>query len=1044
MASHGGSNNAETWEERTVYYFDVHPDYLEPAMQRFGSFFTAPLFAWSGSRREAKAVNSEFELSTQDDTWRENQLVAHLADKGHPYNRFGCGNKVSLEDNPKAAKVDVRKTLLDFHAAYYSANLMSTVTIGKEPLDTLEKWTRQAFGAAPNLGIERPSIAPSTPGTLPISAASLPFEASFLPLEQGRTLTLCWFLPPQLSREHWRCKVGDLLGHLIGHEGAGSVTAYLKKHQLIGYLMAGFTDNDSTTAGALFKVVMELTKAGLAQIETIIKAVCCYVGMLAAQPGGAPPAWLWEEMRDVNALHFRFAETEPEMDYARRLSMCMIREDAPTKRVLAADYVCEEYMPELVAEALRHMTPERLFLLKRVREDADGGDAADAAADGNGLAGAAPAGGDGSGVGDGDGSGATSAAPREEPAAEVQLFKPGGKRMQQVGGCVCAQAGAKCAQHPLKPVTEAEAAMYPESEPWYGTKYRRDEIAPERLAEWRGAYDEGSGSVNFDICLVADSLSSHFHLPEPNEFIPTDFALRNEPPPQGTPPDRTPPALLCNHADGCLFFKPDRRFRTPKAHLWLGIRCLARTSETHTVADSVLATLAVNLTLENLNEASYAATCAGLDYGLTTTWNGFEIAASGFSHKLPKLALRVCEAFAAVASAAVEAGLFERVKQKLTLELQNEGRKAGERAGVAFREILQAPHFLHADKLAALAAATPAHLEAFLRAQAAPSTPRHVNVFAAGNLAATEAKEFYEAALIALRVRASAGAIAAPAPEPTAGPAVLAGAEGAAVAPEWQVHAPYAPSVVTVGGRVLPRSSHCYRVAATHEAETNVCVTLLWQLGEVSEPLAAKVGLLSAFMFEPLFDQLRTKEQLGYAVHCAPSNAYGMLGFEVQVTSSSATPAHIEERALAFLDGFVHRKLPKMRAAQYTATLEATVANMLRDDLSLDDEYSRYQPEIETRQYVWDRAQREAAEMRNVTQGELAAWARQSLLGDGRSGPAEHPCAPGHVRQPGGYAYGRGGGAGATPIAVEGREAFKARLKVFRQPEKAMPPLADA
>ena len=148
----------------------------------------------------------------------------------------------------------------------------------------------------------------------------------------------------------------------------------------------------------------------------------------------------------------------------------------------------------------------------------------------------------------------------------------------------------------------------------------------------------------------------------------------------------------------------------------------------------------------------------------------------------------------------------------------------------------------------------------------------------------------------------------------------------------------------------------------------------------------------------------------------------------------------IEERALAFVDGFAQRTLPKMRAAQYTATLEATVANMLRDDHSLEDEYSRYQPEIETRQYVWDRAQREAAGMRAITQGELAAWAKQSLLGDGVGrlsihvhqgtcvNPDEMPMAA--------------GGARATPISAEGREAFKAGLKVYRQPEKAMPPLA--
>ena len=111
---------------------------------------------------------------------------------------------------------------------------------------------------------------------------------------------------------------------------------------------------------------------------------------------------------------------------------------------------------------------------------------------------------------------------------------------------------------------------------------------------------------------------------------------------------------------------------------------------------------------------------------------------------------------------------------------------------------------------------------------------------------------------------------------------------------------------------------------------------------------------------------------------------------------------------------------------------------------SLDDEVSRYLSEIESCQYVWDRLQKEAAHMRTITQGELAAWARQSLLGDGGVGRLSIHVHQGTCANPEDMPMAAGGGAGATPIAVEGREAFKARLKVFRQPEKAMPPLADA
>ena len=42
--AHGGSNNAYTSVDHTNYFFDVEPDSLVPALDRFAQFFVAPLF----------------------------------------------------------------------------------------------------------------------------------------------------------------------------------------------------------------------------------------------------------------------------------------------------------------------------------------------------------------------------------------------------------------------------------------------------------------------------------------------------------------------------------------------------------------------------------------------------------------------------------------------------------------------------------------------------------------------------------------------------------------------------------------------------------------------------------------------------------------------------------------------------------------------------------------------------------------------------------------------------------------------------------------
>lgn len=58
LSAHGGSSNAYTSMEHTNYFFDVTPDFLEEALDRFSEFFKSPLFTESATDRELTAVNN--------------------------------------------------------------------------------------------------------------------------------------------------------------------------------------------------------------------------------------------------------------------------------------------------------------------------------------------------------------------------------------------------------------------------------------------------------------------------------------------------------------------------------------------------------------------------------------------------------------------------------------------------------------------------------------------------------------------------------------------------------------------------------------------------------------------------------------------------------------------------------------------------------------------------------------------------------------------------------------------------------------------------
>ena len=49
-------------------------------------------------------------------------------------NLIFLGNKTTLETKPRELGIDVQKALLEFHAKYYSSNMMALAIIGKGQL----------------------------------------------------------------------------------------------------------------------------------------------------------------------------------------------------------------------------------------------------------------------------------------------------------------------------------------------------------------------------------------------------------------------------------------------------------------------------------------------------------------------------------------------------------------------------------------------------------------------------------------------------------------------------------------------------------------------------------------------------------------------------------------------------------------------------------------------------------------------------------------------------------------------------------------------
>ncbi|KAI1891903.1 hypothetical protein AGOR_G00148510 [Albula goreensis] len=218
LKKHGGSDNASTDCERTIFQFDVQRKHFREAMDRWAQFFICPLMIKDAIDREVEAVDSEYQLARPSDSHRKEMLFGSLAKPNHPMGKFCWGNAQTLKYEPREKNIDTYTRLRDFWKRYYSAHYMTLTVQSKETLDTLEEWVREIFSKVPNNGLLQPDFSHLLD---PFDTPAFNKLYRVIPVRKVHALTITWALPPQ--GKYYRVKPLHYISWLIGHEGTGSI-----------------------------------------------------------------------------------------------------------------------------------------------------------------------------------------------------------------------------------------------------------------------------------------------------------------------------------------------------------------------------------------------------------------------------------------------------------------------------------------------------------------------------------------------------------------------------------------------------------------------------------------------------------------------------------------------------------------------------------------------------------------------------------------------------------------------------------------------------
>jgi len=343
IEQNGGSDNAYTSSENTLYFFDINAPQLEPALDRFSQFFIAPLFDADFTDRERNAVHSEYSASLQNDERRIEDAVRELINANHPASKLSIGNLQTL------IAPNMTERLKAFFRENYVASNMALSVYGPQDMSILEQWTEQYFSTIRN--VETVAEVYSQPM---FDASKLPLVVEIEPRREMRLLEFRFPIPNTTTTI--ANKPNQYVGHLLGHESTGSMLSVLRNK--------GWAENLSVSSGELsesnttFDIRIQLTPAGMENWQQISQLLFSHIELIRQE---GIQSWIFEEQKNINEISFQFAEKvnpgSTTVSLAERLRYY------PETQLLTGPYRLGEFNPAEIQTVLESLKPDNALII---------------------------------------------------------------------------------------------------------------------------------------------------------------------------------------------------------------------------------------------------------------------------------------------------------------------------------------------------------------------------------------------------------------------------------------------------------------------------------------------------------------------------------------------------------------------------------------------------------------------------------------------------------------------------------------------------------
>lgn len=445
------------------------------------------------------------------------------------------------------------------------------------------------------------------------------------------------------------------------------------------------------------------------------------------------------------------------------------------------------------------------------------------------------------------------------------------------------------------------------TEKWYSTDYEDMPLSQELMSK-----------------LEHISLNDEFYLPAVNEFLPS----RLDVPKFEFTEKKTQPELIQDTPVTRVWYKKDDTFWVPKTNVWI----LFKNPLFHaTPRNCVILELYINLLTDSLSEYSYNAEVAGLTYYLSQESKGINLHIGGYSDKLPLLLSKVIDK---MKNLQIQQDRFDIFKDELTRGYENFFLEAPYQHSAYYMSDVLGENAWNCDDF--LSEIKDIYIEDVQTYIPTTLCSLHIEGLVHGDLDKEHVVDMFSNIQAILQPRA------------------------------------LQPSQF-IGERsiILPKGKKfVYQLPVRDRDDVNSAINYNSQVCDVKNiGLRNRLCMVAQIAQEPCFNQLRTREQLGYLVFSGVRRQLSQLAFRL-IVQSEKDPIYLENRVLEFLES-LREIIADMPEKEYQSQVDSLVADRLEKHKNLWEEGSKYWADIESAYYEFDDTQTDVAEIKTITKESL-------------------------------------------------------------------------